>query len=104
MELQLSDMADGGKDTNVIVVPDDNDGDDWPDAGLQNPAEAQAYPDKVIEVFDTFGDLINQDYKDALAKTIQNLKKLMAKHWDLMGLADPEVVIRSIIDPGCLHL
>ena len=28
----------------------------------------------------------------------------MAKHWDLMGPADPEVVIRSIIDPGCLHL
>ena len=28
----------------------------------------------------------------------------MAKHWDLMGQADPEVAIRSIIDPGCLHL
>ena len=24
----------------------------------------------------------------------------MAKHWGLMGQADPEVVIRSIIDPG----
>ena len=52
MELQLSDMAEGGKDPNVIVVPNNDDGDNWPDAGLQNPAEAQAYTDKVIEVFD----------------------------------------------------
>ena len=28
----------------------------------------------------------------------------MAKHWASMEPADPEVVIRSIIDPGCLHL
>ena len=28
----------------------------------------------------------------------------MAKHWNSMDPADPEVVIRSIIDPGCLHL
>ena len=28
----------------------------------------------------------------------------MAKHWVSMELADPEVVIRSIINPDCLHL
>ena len=32
------------------------------------------------------------------------LKKLMAKHWDSMGQANLEVVIRSIIDTGYLHL
>ena len=104
MELQLSDMAEGGKDPEVIMIPNDDDSDDWPDAGPQNPEEAQEYTDKVIEVFDTFSDLIHQDNKDALPKTIRNLKKLMVKHWDSMGLVDPEVVIRPIIDPGCLHL
>ena len=104
MELQLSDMAEGGEDPEVIMIPSDDDGDDWPDAGPQNPEEAQEYTNKVIEVFDTFSDLIHQDNKDTPPKTIRNLKKLMAKHWDSMGLADPEVVIRSIIDPGCLHL
>ena len=98
-ELQLSDMANEGADPNII-----NDSDDLPNAGPQNPAEAQAYTDKIINVFDTFSDLIHQDNKDALPKTIWNLKKLMAKHWGSMGQADPEVVIRSIIDPGCLHL
>ena len=96
-------MADKEEDLNIIEVLDDDDGDDWPDAGPQNPAEAQAYTNKIIKVFDTFSNLIHQDNKDALPKTIQNLKKLMAKHWDLMGQADLEVV-RSIIDPGCLHL
>ena len=51
-----------------------------------------------------FGDLIHQDNKDTLPKMIQNLKKIMAKHWASMELADPEVIIKSIINPGCLHL
>ena len=97
-------MANKEEDPNIIKVLNDDDSDDWPDTWPQNPAEAQAYTNKIIEVFDTFSDLIHQDNKDTLPKTIQNLKKLMAKHWDLMGQADLEVVIRSIIDPGCLHL
>ena len=103
-ELQLPDMANEGEDLNVIKVIDNDDGNDWSNAGPQNPAEAQVYTNKIINVFDTFSDLIHQDNKDALPKTIWNLKKLMAKHWDSMGQADPEVVIRSIIDPGCFHL
>ena len=103
-ELLLPNMADKEEDLNIIEVLDDDNSDDWPDTGPQNPAEAQVYTNKIVEVFDTFSNLIHQDNKDALPKTIRNLKKLMAKQWDLMGQADLEVVIRSIIDPGCLHL
>ena len=64
-------MAEGGKEPEVIMVPDDEDKrDDWPNAGPQNPAEAQAYTDKIIQIFDTFGDLIHENNKDALPKTI----------------------------------
>ena len=104
MELQLSRMVEAEKIPDIILVPDDDDGDDWPDPGPQNPEEAKAYTDKIVNAFDTFGDLIHQDNKDTLAKMIQNLKKIMAKHWASMESADPEVIIRSIIDPGCLHL
>ena len=96
-------MVEGGQDPDVIMVPDDED-DNWPDSGLQNPEEAQEYTDKLVEIFNNFGVLIHQDKKDVLPKTIQNLKKLMAKHWNLMEPADPEVVIRSIFNPGCLYL
>ena len=103
-ELLLPNMANKEEDPNIIKALNDEDSDNCPDAGPQNPAEAQTYTNKIIKVFDTFSNLIHQDNKDALPKTIQNLKILMAKHWDLMGQADLEVVIRTIIDPGCLHL
>ena len=61
-------MAEGGQDPDVIVVPDDED--DWPDPGLQNLKEAQEYTDKLVEIFNNFGELIHQDQKDALPKTI----------------------------------
>ena len=96
-------MVEGGQDPSVIIVPDAED-DDWPDPGLQNPEEAQEYMDKLVKIFNNFGEMIPQDQKDVLLKTIWNLKKLMAKHWNSMDSVDPEVVIRSIIDPGCLHL
>ena len=104
MELQLSRIAEAEKDKDIIVVPNDNDSDDWPDPGPQNLEEAEAYTDKIVSIFKTFGDLIHADNKNALPKMIQNIKKLMAKHWASMEPADPEVVIRSIIDPCCLHL
>ena len=104
MELQLSRMAEAEKDEYIIVVPSDDDGNDWPDPGPQNLEEAVAYTDKIVGIFNTFGDLIHTDNKDTLPKMIQNLRKLMVKHWASMELADPEVVIRLIIDPGCLHL
>ena len=104
MELQLSRMAEAETDEDIIVVPDDDDSDDWPEPGPQNPEEAVTYTDKIVGIFNTFGDLIHTDNKDALPKMIWNLRKLMVKHWASMGPVDPEVVIRSIIDPGCLHL
>ena len=71
-------MAEEGKEPEVIMVPDDeDDGDGWPDARPQNLAEAQAYTDKIIQIFEMFGDLIHEDNKDALLKTVRNLKKLM---------------------------
>ena len=63
-----------------------------------------SYTDKIVSIFNTFGDLIHADNRDALPKMIQNIKKVMAKHWASMEPSDPEVIIRSIIDPGCLHL
>ena len=60
--------------------------------------------DKIVNAFDTSGDLIHQDNKDTLPKMVCNLKKIMVKHWASMELADLEVIIRLISDPGCLHL
>ena len=97
-------MAEAEKDKDVIVVPNDDDGNDWPDPGPQNAEKSEAYADKIVSIFNTFRDLIHADNKDTLPKMIQNIKKLMAKHWASMEPADPEVIIRSIIDPGCLHL
>ena len=96
-------MTEAEKDPGVIIIPNDNDDDDWPDTGPQDIKEAKAYMDKIVNAFDRFGDLIHQDNKDALPKMIHNLKNIMAKHWASMELADLEVVIRSISDPGCLH-
>ena len=104
MECHIVKTAEAEKDPGVVIVPDNDDDDDWPDTGPQNIKEAKAYTDKIVNVFDTFGDLIHQDNKDTLPKMICNLKKIMVKHWASMELADPEVIIRSISNPGCLHL
>ena len=72
------DMA--SKQVEIIKVPDD-DPDDFPDSGPQNPVEAQSYRDKIDGIMDTFSDLLADDCKDALRLTITSLKKLMVKHW-----------------------
>ena len=87
MELQLSDMAEWGIDPKVITTPDDDNGDDWPYAGPQNPDEAQEYSDKVIEVFDTFADLIHQNNKDALPN--QEPQKVAGKALGFDGTGGP---------------
>ena len=48
-------------------------------------------------------DMLHNDDKDALPKGIRNFRKLVVKHWQSMGDADP-VVIRSISDPACVYL
>ena len=91
------------KPVEIIEVPDD-DPDDFPNSGPQNPVEAQSYRYKIHDIMDTFSDLLADDRKDALRLTIMSLKKLMVKHWQQMAEADVEVVMRSIHDPSCIYL
>ena len=88
---------------DVIKVPDD-DPDDFPNSGPQNPAEAQSYRDQIDDIMETFSDLLADDCKDALRSTVMSLKKLMVKHWQQMAEADVEVVMKSIHDPSCVYL
>ena len=73
-------MSSNSAPIEVIEVPDD-DPDDFPDFGPQNPVEAQSYRDKIDDIMEMFGDLLADDHKDALRSTIMSLKKLMVKHW-----------------------
>ena len=76
---QNNDMTSKSAPIEVIEVPDE-DPDDFPDSGPQNPVEAQTYRDKIDEIMEMFCDLAN-DCKDALRSTVTSLKKLMVKHW-----------------------
>ena len=77
---QNDDMTSKSAPIEVIEVPDE-DPDDFPDSGPQNPVEAQMYRDKIDDIMETFSDLLADDCKDALRSTITSLKKLMVKHW-----------------------
>ena len=100
-KFQYSDMA--SKQPEVIEVPDD-DPDNFPDSGPQNPVEAQSYRDKLDAIMDVFSGLLADDCKDALRLTIMSLKKLMVKHWWQMAEDNVEVVLKSIHDPSCVYL
>ena len=91
------------KQPEIIVVPDD-DPDDFPNSGPQNPVEAQSYRDKLDAIMDAFSDLLADDCKDVLRLTVMSLKKLIVKHWWQMAEADMEVVMRLIHDPSCVYL
>ena len=95
-------MSSKSTPVEVIEVPDD-DPDDFPNSGTQNPVEAQSYRDK-IDIMETFGDLLADNHKDALRSTVTSLKKLMVKHWRQMAGANVAVVMRSIHDPSCVYL
>ena len=73
-------------------------------AGPQNPEEVRSYQEKVDVVFDTFGELLTGDVKDALQKTVASLKKVMVKHWGGMAEADVSNMVKTIRNPSCLHL
>ena len=73
-------------------------------AGPQNPEEVRSYREKVNAVFNTFGELLTGDVKDALQKTVTLLKRVMVKHWGGMAEADVSSVVKTIKDPSCLHL
>ena len=78
-KFQYNDMSSKSAPIEVIEVPDD-DPDDFPNSGPQNPAEAQSYRDKIDDM-ETFSNLLADDCKDALRSTVMSLKKLMVKHW-----------------------
>ena len=73
-------MSSKNTPVEVIKVPDD-DPDDLPNCGLQNPAEAQSYRDEIDDIMETFSDRLADDCKDAMRSTVTSLKKLMVKHW-----------------------
>ena len=54
---------------------------EWPDTGAQNPEEAQQYIDKINNIFDHLSELIHEDKKNALGMTIRNFKKWVMKQW-----------------------
>ena len=73
-------------------------------AGPQNPEEVRSYREKVKVVFDTFGELLAGNVKDALQKMVASLKRIMVKHWGGMAEADVSSVVKTIRDLVCLHL
>ena len=77
---------------------------EWPDAGAQNPEEAQQYVDKINNIFDHLSELIHEDKKDTLGMTIRNFKKWIVKQWATMGDADVNVVLCTIKNPTTVYL
>ena len=70
----------------------------------QNPEEVRSYCEKVDAVFETFGELLAGDVKDAFQKTVTSLKKVMVKHWGGMAEVDVNNMVKTIGDLSCLHL
>ena len=93
------------KDVPPVIDLMEKEEEEWPEAGAQNPEEAEQYVDKINNVFDHLSTLIHDDKKkDALGQTIKNFKKLVAKQWEMMGDADVDVVLRTIKDPAAVYL
>ena len=91
------------KDDPVIDLVDEEE-EEWPEVGVQNIEEAEQYTERINNVFDHLLTLIHQDTKTALAQTIQNFKKIVAKQWQSMGDANVDVSLRSIKDLTAVYL
>ena len=74
----------------VINLLEEEEEEEWPEAGAQNPEEVQQYVDR-LNIFDHLSTLIHEDKKDALGQMIRNFKKLVSKQWDTMGDVDVDV-------------
>ena len=96
-------MASQAGEKEVIVIPEE-DPDDWPDVGPQNPEEADSYIEKINNIFETIVENVLHDKKDALPSAVRSLKKLMSWHWPSVGDADPDIIIRAVVDPVCIYL
>ena len=55
------------KDNPVVDLVQEEEEEEWPEAGVQNIEEAEQYTQKVNNVFDHLSVLIHQDTKTALA-------------------------------------
>ena len=77
---------------------------EWPEAGAQNPEEAEQYVDQINNIFDHLSTLIHENTKDALGQTIRNFKKIVTRQWETMGDVDVDVVLRTIKDPTAVYL
>ena len=98
-------MAEAGPSKPVgdpILIEDNPD--DFPDTGPQNPAEAHAYMDKLDAIFNNMDDLLTNDRKDTLQVTMAVLKKTMARHWHQMAEANVVVILKAVHDPACVYL
>ena len=91
------------KDDPVIDLMEEEE-EEWPEVGVQNPEEVERYTERINNVFDHLLTLIHEDMKTALAQTIQNFKKIVARQWQSMGDADVDVILRSIKDPMVVYL
>ena len=95
-------MEEGGEEIETVTIPDDPN-DDWPSGGPQNLREAEAYAEKVNQIFEELRELLHED-KDALPSKFHRLKKHMECHWEQMKNADVDTVVKVIRHPACLHL
>ena len=77
-------MASQAGEKEVIVIPEE-DPDDWPDVGPQNPEEADSYVEKINNIFETMAENVLHNKKDALPSAMRSLKKLMSQHWPSVG-------------------
>ena len=93
--------ATGSQPSEPIEIEDD---DDWPDQGLVNGEEAQAFVNKIDNIFDTFSDRVRANDKDALPKLVHEYKKLVKKHWRPMAEADEQVIVALVYDRNCIYL
>ena len=73
------------KDNPVVDLVEEEEEEEWPEAGVQNVEKAECYTDKINNIFDHLSVLIHQDTKTALSQTIQNFKKIVTRQWESMG-------------------
>ena len=83
------------KDVPPLIDLLEEEEEEWPEAGAQNPEEAEQYMDRINNVFDHLSTLIHEDKKDALGQTIKNFKKLVTKQWEMMGDADIDIILHA---------
>ena len=78
----------------VVIPGEEEQEEDWPEVRPQYPEEVLKYVNKVNEIFDGLTEMLHDDRKDAIRKTVQNFRKLMGKYWMSISDTDPEVIIR----------